>query len=273
MVFHFNQFNIHEFVYSCFRLYFQQHPRKNWNRYAPKRMLKSMCHMHLHFTDTLKIESNAIELSLVGKASLLQSEPDDHFLNMLTISSLKMPIPRRRISASRLIIRIKLITRLQSMEDPYRHNYGIVMQLNCVKRRKSIRFVAPACSRFVGFSSEMFISASVSLQNRGWGTEINPELYKKQKDLWEQVSRRSSLSALALATAVHKPITKEEKEAANNKKSSPIKNASAKNVSQIHFIDNKMIEAAIPRVLNFRHHLGRTTGLGMPIESNDSPLM
>lgn len=60
MVFHFNQFNIHEFVYSCFRLYFQQHPRKNWNRYAPKRMLKSMCHMHLHFTDTLKIESNRI---------------------------------------------------------------------------------------------------------------------------------------------------------------------------------------------------------------------
>lgn len=78
------------------------------------------------------------------------------------------------------------------------------------------------------------------------------------------MSRRSSLSALSLASAVHKPITKEEKEAANNKKSSPIKNVSAKNVSQIHFIDNKLIhDAAIPaRALYIRHHLGRTTGLG-----------
>lgn len=93
---------------------------------------------------------------------------------------------------------------------------------------------------------------------------MNPELYKKQKDLWDQVSRRSSLSALSLASAVHKPITKEEKEAANNKKSSPIKNVSAKNASQINFIDNKLIhDGAIPaRALYIRHHLGRTTGLG-----------
>lgn len=102
------------------------------------------------------------------------------------------------------------------------------------------------------------------MQNRGWGTEINPDLYKKQKDLWDQVSRRSSLSALSLASAVHKPITKEEKEAANNKKSSPIKNVSAKNVSQINFIDNKLIHdgAIASRALYIRHHLGRTTGLG-----------
>ncbi|XP_055321523.1 uncharacterized protein LOC129577838 isoform X5 [Sitodiplosis mosellana] len=105
-------------------------------------------------------------------------------------------------------------------------------------------------------------------KNRGWGTEINPDLYKKQKDLWDQVSRRSSLSALSLASAVHKPITKEEKEAANNKNvsaKSPIKNVSVKNVSQIHFIDNKLIhDAAIPaRALYIRHHLGRTTGLDM----------
>lgn len=86
--------------------------------------------------------------------------------------------------------------------------------------------------------------------------------------MWDQVSRRSSLSALSLATAVHKPITKEEKEAANNKKSSPIKMASsAKNASQINFIDNKLVhEAAIPtRPIYMRHHLGRTTGLGKPI--------
>lgn len=102
-------------------------------------------------------------------------------------------------------------------------------------------------------------------QNRGWGVEINPDLYKKQKDLWDQVSRRSSLSALSLASAVHKPITKAEKDAANNKKSSPIKATNAKNTSQINFIDNKLIQdAAMPsRILHIRHHLGRTTGLGM----------
>lgn len=102
-------------------------------------------------------------------------------------------------------------------------------------------------------------------QNRGWGVEINPDLYKKQKDLWEQVSRRSSLSALSLASAVHKPITKAEKDAANNKKSSPTKAANAKYASQINFIDNKLMHDGVmpSRVLHIRHHLGRTTGLGM----------
>lgn len=110
------------------------------------------------------------------------------------------------------------------------------------------------------------------IQNRGWGVEINPDLYKKQKDLWEQVSRRSSLSALSLATSVTKPITKAEKDAANNKKSSPTKAAVHKNTSQINFIDNKLIhDGALPgRVLHIRHHLGRTTGLGKPL--NISPL-
>lgn len=39
---------------------------------------------------------------------------------------------------------------------------------------------------------------------------------------------------------------------------------SAKNASQINFIDNKLVhEAAIPsRAIYLRHHLGRTTGLG-----------
>lgn len=36
---------------------------------------------------------------------------------------------------------------------------------------------------------------------RGWGAEMQPELLSKQKDLWDQVSRRSSLSALSLASA------------------------------------------------------------------------
>lgn len=64
---------------------------------------------------------------------------------------------------------------------------------------------------------------------------------------------------------MHKPITKAEKDAANNKRSSPIKAANAKNASQINFIDNKLIhDGTMPgRVLHIRHHLGRTTGLGM----------
>lgn len=100
---------------------------------------------------------------------------------------------------------------------------------------------------------------------------MKPDLYKKQNDLWEQVSRRSSLSALSLASTVHKPITKAEKDAANNKKSSPIK--ATKNVSQINFIDNKLIhEGAVPgRVLPIRHHLGRTTGLGKILIYNSKP--
>lgn len=31
---------------------------------------------------------------------------------------------------------------------------------------------------------------------------MNPELFNKQQELWEQVSRRSSLSALSLASSV-----------------------------------------------------------------------
>lgn len=36
---------------------------------------------------------------------------------------------------------------------------------------------------------------------RGWGAEMQPEMLSKQKELWDQVSRRSSLSALSLASA------------------------------------------------------------------------
>lgn len=99
-------------------------------------------------------------------------------------------------------------------------------------------------------------------QNRGWGTEMNPDLFAKQKDLWEQVSRRSSLSALSLASSVHKPITKAEKDAANNRKTSPSK--AFNKLSHVQFIDNKLIsDGQSNRVLNIRHHLGRTTGHGI----------
>lgn len=92
---------------------------------------------------------------------------------------------------------------------------------------------------------------------------MNPDLYNKQKELWDQVSRRSSLSALSLASTIRKPITKEEKNAVNNKRSSPIKTL-GRNASQVHFMDNKLIhDGVLPgRAHNIRHHLGRTTGLG-----------
>ncbi|XP_035898853.1 proteoglycan 4 isoform X8 [Anopheles stephensi] len=107
-------------------------------------------------------------------------------------------------------------------------------------------------------------------RNRGWGVEMNPDLFNKQVELWDQVSRRSSLSALSLASSV-RPITKEEKEKENNKKSSPTKPfargarvpGSARPV--------ELSKAALPDGLNFsaaarsrkdaiRHHLERTTG-------------
>lgn len=64
-------------------------------------------------------------------------------------------------------------------------------------------------------------------RHRGWGTELVPqhlaEVYNKQIALWEHVSRRSSLSALTLATTTQKPraLTKEEKSKENNRKLGP----------------------------------------------------
>lgn len=89
-------------------------------------------------------------------------------------------------------------------------------------------------------------------KNRGWGTKFAPErlndMYNKQVELWDQVSRRSSLSALSLASMAHKSYTKEEKEEDNNKKSSPSKAyRNAENSA-------RMIRDII------RHHLERTTG-------------
>ncbi|XP_068155917.1 uncharacterized protein [Drosophila tropicalis] len=98
---------------------------------------------------------------------------------------------------------------------------------------------------------------------RGWGIEIDPDLYKKQKDLWDQVSKRSSLSALSLASTVHRPITKEEKDQENNKKSIPLQKQPQKPrvPGQAFMIDNKDEISALPaRFSNIRHHLERTTG-------------
>lgn len=62
------------------------------------------------------------------------------------------------------------------------------------------------------------------------------------------MSRRSSLSALSLASAAHRSYTKEEKEEANNKRASPTK-------------PYKDGENSVRMMKDFiRHHLQRTTG-------------
>ncbi|XP_050083285.1 uncharacterized protein LOC126569918 isoform X2 [Anopheles aquasalis] len=107
-------------------------------------------------------------------------------------------------------------------------------------------------------------------RNRGWGVEMNPDLFNKQVELWDQVSRRSSLSALSLASTV-RPITKEEKEKENNKKSSPTK-PFARGARVPGGARPVEIGKPLPDALNFsasarsrkeaiRHHLERTTGV------------
>ncbi|XP_046973931.1 uncharacterized protein LOC124540425 isoform X2 [Vanessa cardui] len=62
---------------------------------------------------------------------------------------------------------------------------------------------------------------------RGWGTELAPEhitqLYNKQIELWYQVSRRSSLSALSLASTNHKALPRDEKDGKESRNQSPKK--------------------------------------------------
>ncbi|XP_017780230.1 PREDICTED: bromodomain-containing protein 4 isoform X7 [Nicrophorus vespilloides] len=88
--------------------------------------------------------------------------------------------------------------------------------------------------------------------HRGWGSKFGPEkatdIYNKQVELWDQVSRRSSLSALSLASTAHRSYTKEEKDQENTKKSSPTK--ALRNTENSVKIMKDMI----------RHHLERTTG-------------
>lgn len=98
----------------------------------------------------------------------------------------------------------------------------------------------------------VYFARGLIFQHRGWGSELAPErltdIYNKQIELWDQVSRRSSLSALSLASMTHKSYTKEEKEEDNNRKSSPTKAyRNAENSA-------RMIRDII------KHHLERTTG-------------
>lgn len=84
-------------------------------------------------------------------------------------------------------------------------------------------------------------------------------------ELWDQVSRRSSLSALSLEPSI-RPISKEEKEKENNKKSSPTKLGRGRAPGSARLIDNRTITdgnlyGRLKRE-NMRHHLERTTGPG-----------
>ncbi|KAL3290190.1 hypothetical protein HHI36_023549 [Cryptolaemus montrouzieri] len=93
---------------------------------------------------------------------------------------------------------------------------------------------------------------AVEYRSRGWGSDFANEkindIYHKQIELWDQVSRRSSLSALSLASVPHKNYTKREKDEDNNKRSSPTKaERNAENSA-------RLIRDIV------RHHLERTTG-------------
>lgn len=104
-------------------------------------------------------------------------------------------------------------------------------------------------------------------QSRGWKGETHRELQSKQAELWDQVSRRSSLSALSLASSI-RPITKEDKERENKNKSSPTK-PSGRRINfpgSARLIDNRTITdgnlyGRLKRE-TIRHHLERTTGPG-----------
>lgn len=95
----------------------------------------------------------------------------------------------------------------------------------------------------------------------------------KQAELWDQVSRRSSLSALSLASSI-RPITKEDKERENKNKSSPTKPSGRRQVGSARLIDNRTItEGNLYGRLKretVRHHLERTTGPGIKTLFNHS---
>ncbi|XP_069985993.1 uncharacterized protein, partial [Penaeus vannamei] len=115
-------------------------------------------------------------------------------------------------------------------------------------------------------------------RHRGWGVETASErlaeIYSKQAELWEQVSRRSSLQALSLASATpSRPISKAEKEIENSRRSSPIKHVSTSSRERPSTAPPKPKPAAVhsqktadktdgktSKESTPRHHYERTTG-------------
>lgn len=90
---------------------------------------------------------------------------------------------------------------------------------------------------------------------------VRPVIGLNNSKVWIQrcpicCSSKTSLSLPKINYAT-RPISKEEKEKENNKKSSPTK------ASQVHFVDdNKMCDNVTNRLYSVRHHLERTTGPG-----------
>ncbi|XP_068239733.1 nucleolar protein dao-5-like isoform X28 [Palaemon carinicauda] len=118
-----------------------------------------------------------------------------------------------------------------------------------------------------------------TVQHRGWGVETASErlaeIYSKQAELWEQVSRRSSLQALSLAAASpSRPISKAEKDIENSRRSSPIKHVSTSSRERPTTAPPKPKPAAVhtqktpadktdlrsSKDSTPRHHYERTTG-------------
>ncbi|XP_066963551.1 nucleolar protein dao-5-like isoform X38 [Macrobrachium rosenbergii] len=118
-----------------------------------------------------------------------------------------------------------------------------------------------------------------TVQHRGWGVETASErlaeIYSKQAELWEQVSRRSSLQALSLAAASpSRPISKAEKDIENSRRSSPIKHVSTSSRERPTTAPPKPKPAAVhtqktpadkadlrsSKESTPRHHYDRTTG-------------
>ncbi|XP_064078701.1 titin-like isoform X38 [Macrobrachium nipponense] len=119
-----------------------------------------------------------------------------------------------------------------------------------------------------------------TVQHRGWGVETASErlaeIYSKQAELWEQVSRRSSLQALSLAAASpSRPISKAEKDIENSRRSSPIKHVSTssrerpttappkpKPAAAVHTQKTPADKADLrsSKESTPRHHYDRTTG-------------
>uniref|UniRef100_A0A336M2Z4 Nuclear protein MDM1 n=1 Tax=Culicoides sonorensis TaxID=179676 RepID=A0A336M2Z4_CULSO len=104
-------------------------------------------------------------------------------------------------------------------------------------------------------------------KTRAWGIEINPELAKKQAEVFDQISRRSSLSALSLEPAI-KPLqngTKDESSKKDDKPPRPRIPGQARPVGMDRsFPDGLLIRAKID---NVRYHLGKN------LDDNDIALL
>ncbi|XP_063704209.1 uncharacterized protein LOC134833718 isoform X2 [Culicoides brevitarsis] len=93
-------------------------------------------------------------------------------------------------------------------------------------------------------------------KTRAWGIEINPELAKKQAEVFDQISRRSSLSALSLEPTI-KPMQNGTKETSkkDEKPPRPRVPGQARAVGMDRSLPDGLLIRA--KVDNVRYHLGK----------------